>query len=63
MLAKALFGMCVGASCFGMLFLAPGGKVLVGGAAAEKVQRQAGPSGRTGSGSRYLFVGGYYRGK
>ena len=62
MITKMLFGACVGASCFSMLFLAPGGKVLCSSAAPEKVQRQAGATGRTGSSSRYMFVGGYYGG-
>lgn len=63
MITKALFGACLGVSCFTMLFLAPSGKLLVGGASPEKVQRKTGPTGRTGSSSRYMFVGGYYRGK
>lgn len=62
---KALYGACLGLVAFTLFFLGPGG-FGVSKAAPAKVKRDGDKvvGNRTGyRGPRYVFIGGYYRGK
>lgn len=62
---KGLMGVSIGATFFGLAFVAPSGALLTSSASPEKVERQAGgkPTKHGTRGPRYVFIGGYYGGK
>ena len=68
MLFKALYGASLGLMGFMLLFMAPNGHGLVSSASPDKVERQAPSAPNSGTttrtrGPRYIWAGGYSRGK
>ncbi|HBP21994.1 MAG TPA: hypothetical protein DEA08_29945 [Planctomycetes bacterium] len=68
MLFKALYGASLGLMGFMLLFMAPNGRGLVTSASPDKVERQAPSAPNRGTttrtrGPRYIWAGGYSRGK
>jgi len=69
MLFKALYGASLGLMGFMLLFMAPSGSGLVTSASPDKVERAApsaptrGTSRSRTRGPRYIWAGGYSRGK
>ena len=66
MFMKALYGACLGIIAFTLFFIGPSGWSVTK-ASPQKVKRDGqkyvGRSGSRHRGPRYVFIGGYYRGK